>query len=292
MATLDGTRQQLIDSQLMTPETADQHISKWHEKTGEPDNSSGQELLNWLLNQGVLTEFQGSALKAGHAGPFMLGPYRVFERMAIGRLGHVYRAVHDEFSQQVSLKIFPSSLKENSEKLARMEREFRATAELDHPNIVRSFQIGRAGDVYYLALQELKGETLSDRLNREGALAYPTACRLFLDIARGLAYLHDDGLVHRDTNPANMWVTEGGKCMLMELGAVRDAWGGAVSAPEEQQITTSETIIGTFDYMPPEQAQDAHAADQRSDIYSLGCSLYHCLAGEKPFPEKSPVRLA
>jgi serine/threonine protein kinase len=291
MATCEAIRQQLIDGELITAEAADQYISKWREQTGASAGTPGEELLDWLVGQGVLTDFQGSAIKAGHIGPFMLGPYRVFERVAVGRLGNVYRAMHDELNQPVSLKVFPGSLKDDHEKLTRMEREFRATAELDHPNIVRSFQIGQAGDIYYLALQDLRGETLLDRLNREGAIPYPTACRLILDVARGLAHLHEDGLVHRDIAPANMWVTEGGNCMLMELGAVRDALGGAVGAPEEEQITTSETVIGTFDYMPPEQAQDAHAADHRSDIYSLGCALYHCLAGEKPFKEKNPVKL-
>jgi serine/threonine-protein kinase len=291
MISIDGVRQQLIDSQLMTAEGADRHISRWREQTGASDDTPGDVLLDWLVQQTVLTEFQGDALKAGHTGPFMLGPYRVFERVAVGRLGNVYRAMHDELNQPVSLKVFPSSLKDDSEKVTRMEREFRATIELDHPNIVRSFQIGQVGDIYYLALQDLQGETLLERLNREGAMAYPTACKLILDVARALTHLHDEGLVHRDVSPANMWVTEGGNCMLMELGAVRDALGGFVSLPDEDQITTSETVIGTFEYMAPEQASDAHAADQRSDIYSLGCTFYHCLAGEKPFKEKNPVKL-
>ncbi len=291
MANIDAITQQLIDSQLMTVEAASRHLSQWRGQTGASEDASGEAWVDWLVSQGALTDFQRDAFNAGHQGPFMLGPYRVFGRLAAGRLGNIYRAIHDELDQPVSLKVFPRSVQEDSENLTRMQREFRATIELDHPNIVRSFQIGRVDDVYYLALQDLVGETLMDRLDREGALSYPSACKILLDVAHGLGHLHDDGLVHRDISPANVWITEGGNGMLMELGAVRDALGGVVGAPEDGEITTCDTVIGTLDYMPAEQAVDAHAADHRSDIYSLGCTLYHAIAGQTPFHEKSIVKL-
>jgi serine/threonine-protein kinase len=291
MSTVHQIRQQLLDSQLMTGEAVDSQIARWRQETKAADDAPGEALIDWLVEAQVLTEFQGDALRAGHTGPFLLGPYRVFERMALGRLGNIYRAVHEELDQPVSLKVFPSSLKDDSEKVARMQREFRASVELEHPNIVRTFQIGQAGDVYYLAFEDLQGETLSDRLQREGALPYPTACKLVREAALALAHLHEKGLVHRDVQPGNMWISEAGVLKLMELGAVRDALGEVITAPEEEGITTSETVLGTFDYMAPEQAQDAHAADHRSDIYSLGCTLYHCLSGQKPFPVKNPIKL-
>ncbi len=291
MSSVDEIRQQLLDSRLITAETVDSQIARWREETGASDEAPGEALIDWLVQQQVLTEFQGDALRAGHTGPFLLGPYRVFERMAVGRLGNIYRAVHDELNQPVSLKVFPSALKDDTEKVARMRREFRANVELEHPNIVRNFQVGQVGDVYYLAFEELRGETLADRLDWEGALPYPAACKLIRDGALALAHLHEKGLVHRDVQPGNMWITEGGVLKLMELGAVRDALGEVVTSPEDEGITTSETVIGAVDYMAPEQAQDAHAADHRSDIYSLGCTLYHCLSGRKPFPVKNPIKL-
>jgi len=179
--------------------------------------------------------FQGTHSRQGTLAHSCSDPIVYLSESPLGGWGTCIRATHDELNQPVSLKVFPSSLKNDHEKLARMEREFRATAELDHPNIVRSFQIGQAGDIHYLALQDLKGETLLDRLNREGAIPYPTACKLILDVARGLAHLHEDGLVHRDISPANMWVTEGGNCMLMELGAVRNVLGGALVLPRKSK---------------------------------------------------------
>ena len=289
MRSVQNIRQQLIDSQLLAAEDIDVQIERWREDTGTAGDT-GEALVDWLVQQQLLTEFQAEAMRAGQTGPFMLGPYRVFERLAVGRLGSIYRAVNEELYQPVSLKVFPSSLCDDAEKVARMEREFRSTVELEHPHVVRSFQIGRVGDIYYLAFEDLKGETLQERLDRDGAIPYQMASRLMYDAVAGLGHIHQKGLVHRDVCPGHMWITERGTLKLMELGAVRDALGLVVTA-EEEGVTNSESVIGTFDYMAPEQAQDAHGADHRSDIYSLGCTFYHCLTGQPPFVEKNTIRM-
>ncbi len=289
MSSMDEIRQQLIDGGLMTAETLDSEVALWREETGVSDDAAGEGLVDRLVQRQRLTEFQGDALKAGHAGPFMLGPYRVFERVAVGRLGNIYRAVHEEHDQAVSLKVFPSSLKHDAEKVARTRREVQVSVELEHANILRTFEMGEVGDIYYLAFEDLEGETLGDRLDREDAMPHPAACKLMREAALGLTYLHEMGLVHRDVQPGNMWITGGGVLKMMEFGAVRDALGDIVA--DDTGVTTSETVLGNFDYMAPEQAQDVHAADHRSDLYSLGCVLYHCLSGAKPFKEKNPIKL-
>lgn len=287
MPTVDEVHAALVDSDLMSAGEADGNIAAWRDASGEKGDENGDSLIDWLVGQTDVTEFQAAALKAGHKGPFMLGPYRVQQRIFAGNLGSVYRAVHVELEQPVSLKVFPSDLKDDKERLARMQREARASVELDHPNIIRTFQIGTVGDIYYLAFQDLLGETLQQRLERDGAMEPAEAARLLRDAAAALAHLHGKGFVHRDVRPANMWITPGGVLKLMEFGGVSAAIEGM-----EEDVTTSDTVIGSIDYMAPEQAADAHAADHRSDIYSLGCTAYHCLSGEKPFREKNPIRLA
>jgi serine/threonine-protein kinase len=281
-------RDRLAQSDLLASDTADRRITEWQEVAGESED--GAALVRWLVRLEELTEFQADALLAGHAGPYMLGPYRVFERMAAGWLGNIFRAVHEDFQQPVALKVFPSTLAKSPEKLARLGREARVSIEVDHPNVVRTFQVGHAGDVYFLAVEDLHGETLATRLAREKMLPFYDACRLLCQAAMGLEYLHSQGIVHRDVQPANLWITPGGVMKIMEFGAARDALEFLDTSAEGENPTIKDEIVGTFDYMAPEQAEDAHAADAQSDIYSLGCTLYRCLTGQPPFPDTHPVR--
>lgn len=283
--------QQLVQNCLLTYQAAEASLSQWRTATGATDDAAGDKFLAWLVKEEVLTDFQAEAFQAGHTGTLTLGPYRVLRRMAVGRLGSIYRAIHQPTGQAVSLKVFPSKLKENAEDLARMKREIRASSELDHPNLVRTYHVGQEGDVYYLAFEELRGETLQDRLDREGALPCATACRMVRDAALGLGCLHDHFLIHRDVCPANLWITDNGVSKVMELGAARYALT-VLGTGEDATVTTGHMVLGTYEYMAPEQAHAAHAADIRSDVYALGCTFYRCLAGHPPFKEKNPLKLA
>lgn len=287
MIHLDEVRQRLIETRLMTAQCVQDCIAHWQTEVCT-DGESGEDLLAWLVKQQLLTEFQRNAICTEHRGPLVIGPYRLLDRAVVGRLGDVYRAMHEEVNQAVSLKVFSSAMKDSPEQFARMQREIRVSAELDHPNIVRMFEVGKEGDLNYLAFEDLQGETLQERLSRQDALPYSTACRLILDAALGLGCLHDRFLVHRDVCPANLWITEAGRAKVMELGAVRPAFSAFEG---DEGLTTMGSSLGTCDYMAPEQAQDAHAADHRADIYSLGCTLYHCLTGQPPFSDRNPLRV-
>jgi serine/threonine-protein kinase len=144
-------------------------------------------------------------------------------------------------------------------------------------------------------LEVLKGETLEQRLNREGRIPYLEACQLIQQAARGLAYVHGQEIIHRDICPANLWLSDQGIVKIMEFGAARDALSflDSVDSEDGAELTENlspDSVLGTYAYMAAEQAADPHAADVASDLYSLGCTFYHCLTGQVPFPDKNPVR--
>ncbi|MCA9207623.1 MAG: serine/threonine protein kinase [Planctomycetales bacterium] len=293
MSSIQEIEQRLIESQLLSTDEVHAELLAWRAASSAAADESGDaaSFVDWLIQRERVTEFQGDAIEAGHVGPFMLGPYRVFEQIAPGRLGGMFRATHVEFDQPVTLKVFPSSLRDDPEKLARMGREVRIFSELDHPNVVRSFQVGQAGEITYIALEELRGETLASRLERQGRLPYAEACRLVRDVARGLEHLHQNEVLHRDLQPAHIWISEQGVAKVMEFGAARDAYS-ALDVPEgSAELTLTDAFSGNYAYMAPEQAEDMRLADARSDLYSLGCVLYHCLAGQPPFFDPNPIRL-
>jgi serine/threonine protein kinase len=288
MSTVDEIRQRLVEANLVAADEADKTLSEWREQA--EDSESAEAFVDWLIERETLTEFQGEALLEGHTGPFMLGPYEVREHMASGRLGGVFRALHKEFAQPVSLKVFSGAVEDDPEKLARMGREIRVLVELDHPNVVRSYQAGRIGGVHYLAMEELHGETLSASLERGERLSFKEACRVIRDIAKGLSHLHATGVILRDLRPESIWMSDNGVPKVFEFSGARDALS-FVDTIGGHELTTDSTVIGDYSYMAPEQAQDVRQADPVSDIYALGCMFYQCVTGRPPFVDKNPVKL-
>lgn len=289
MATCKEIGEKILQSDLMSAEELDANVAEFQRQSGSDD---GDALVRWLAESQLITDFQAEALSSGLAGPFMLGPYRVERHLTAGRLGHVFRGVQIDFNLPVSLKVFPASVAADPEKTARMRREARVAIQLDHPNLIRTFQIGRFGQIHYLALEDLPRESLLARLNRSGRLRPAEACRLIRQAALGLEYLHQNDIILRDVSPANMWITPDERLKLIEFGAARDSLA-FLDAPGDGQseLTLQSSKLGTNEYMSPEQAADPRQADARSDLYSLGCTLYHALAGRPPFVDKNPMKL-
>ncbi len=288
----DQVRQNVIDVRLMPVEAFEAALSDW--LATSHSMSDGEGLIRLLVKRQLLNEFQASGLLAGLPGPYRLGPYEVFDRVAAGRLGMVFRARHPEFDQAVALKVFPFEVCSDREQVARLTRELRIAVQVDHPNVVRTFQVGRAGVAVFAAIEDLRGETLATRLKRESSTATPSlplgeACRLIREAALGMSYLHGMGVVLRDVQPANLWLTPARQLKIMEFGAAHDSLDfldDADSVPTDQ----ADDLRWNFDYVSPEQGDDQDLFDGRSDIYSLGCVAFHCLAGRVVFADKNPLR--
>jgi serine/threonine protein kinase/WD40 repeat protein len=212
--------------------------------------------------------------------------YRVLALLGSGGMGAVYKAEHRLMERQVALKVMARSLLGSPAMIERFRREVKAAARLSHPNIVTAHDAEQAGDLHLLVMECVAGVDLSHLIAERGPLPIGEACNYVRQTAAGLQHAHEQGMIHRDIKPHNLMLTPEGVVKILDFGLAR--LGGDASAPGS--TTAQGIVLGTVDYMAPEQADDAHQADIRSDIYSLGCTLYHLLSGRPPFPKGSVVQ--
>jgi formylglycine-generating enzyme required for sulfatase activity len=214
--------------------------------------------------------------------PGQLGKYQLLERVGQGSCGTVWRARDTQLDRVVALKVPHPGLLTLSRNRERFEREARAAARLSHPNVVTLFGVDQAGDTSFLVMEYVEGIDLARVVKESGPLPIRQACHSIRQAALGLQHAHESGLVHRDIKPANLVLTAEGVVKVLDLGLVR-----LLRLADEAQVaslTSLGSMMGTADYIAPEQARDARSADARADIYSLGCSLYFLLTGWVPFP--------
>ncbi|WP_165222655.1 serine/threonine-protein kinase [Aquisphaera insulae] len=232
-----------------------------------------------LVREGLLTSYQAKKLLAGATRGFFLGGYRILRQLGEGGMGKVYLAVNETTGEKVAVKVLPpKKALEESGSLARFRREMELSQRCVHPNVARTLAVGNEGDVYFMVLEYIPGMSLHDmvRSERYGPLRVPDAAKIFLKVVDGLAAAHAAGLVHRDIKPSNIMIMPDGTAKILDLGLAR-------ALGEEKGITRANTVLGTLDYASPEQLSDATRADARSDLYSLGCTLYFALSGRPPF---------
>ncbi len=193
-------------------------------------------------------------------------------------MGKVYLAENDR-QDRVAIKVLPPrKALEDENALARFRREMDLSRRCSHPNIARTIAVGSEGDVHFMVMEYIPGESLYDMVKspRVGPLRVPDASRLFLKLLDGLDAAHRAGLIHRDIKPSNVMITPEGDVKLLDLGLAR-------ALDDEKGLTRANTVLGTLDYASPEQLRDATQADRRSDLYSIGCTLYFVMSGNAPF---------
>src|SRR5215831_18246368 len=221
-----------------------------------------------------------------------LGKYDILTVVAAGGMGEVYRGWDPGLERVVAIKVLPREAKQDPDRLRRFAQEARAAAALNHPNIVTVHEISTADGAPYIVSELLVGQTLQEVLTR-GPLQPRTAIAYGVQLLHGLAAAHDKGIIHRDLKPANVFVTTDGHLKILDFGLAKLRETAPAGAGEETEVTraadtTPGTVLGTAGYMAPEQVR-GHAADHRSDLFSVGAILYEMLAGQQPFRGDSPA---
>jgi serine/threonine protein kinase len=251
----------------------------------EPDADAPARLARALIQQGKLTPYQARKLLAGATRGFFLGGYRILKSLGEGGMGKVFLAAREgDDKTWVAIKVLPPrKALEERHALLRFRREMDLSRRVTHPNLARTLDVGEADGVYFMVLEYVPGESLYQAVKDEGGgpLRVTDACRFFLKVVDGLEAAHDAGLIHRDIKPSNIMITPDGDAKVLDLGLARAL--GEVGAEDDKPLTRPNVVVGTLDYASPEQLLNASTADRRSDLYSLGCTLYFTLAGRAPF---------
>lgn len=234
-----------------------------------------------LVRAGLITRFHAEVFLQGKCRGLFLGNYLVLERLGAGGMAVVYLARRRDSDERVAIKILPTASAQNVEHRKRFYREARATALLDHPNIVRAYEyeIDPESQRHFLVMEYIDGILLGDLVKQYGPLDMAQASSYIRQAALGLQHAHEAGLVHRDVKPDNLIVDTTGTIKVLDLGLAR------VRDDGEEVLT--DGILGTPDYLAPEQCQDSHRVDIRADIYSLGGTFYFLLTGRTPFGDGS-----
>jgi response regulator RpfG family c-di-GMP phosphodiesterase/tRNA A-37 threonylcarbamoyl transferase component Bud32 len=270
----------LLGSSLVLAEDWERVSSADRERLLRADGQD--KALALLVEYGLLTDYQAARVGAGRTFGLVLGNYRVLDRLGSGGMAVVFKAEHLEMRHLVAVKVQPISREQDPRLQTRFSAEMRAVARLRHANIVAAVDAGRAFShdpdapvLWYLVMEYVAGRDLEEYVVAEGPLPVAKACDIAHQVACALAETHKFGLVHRDIKPSNVLLTAEDQAKLLDFGLSRRV---------DHRLTQSGTVLGTLDYMAPEQARDSSTVDVRADIYGLGGTLFWCLTGQLPFP--------
>lgn len=268
-------------SELVEPKKLDKLLGKIRELSDGQLPGSPKRLARVMEKRGLITRWHADKLLAGKYRGFTIGRYKLLGHIGTGGMSSVYLAEHLAMGDRRAIKVLPKSRVADATYLARFQLEAKAIASLSHPNIVSAYDIDNEGDVHFIVMEYVDGLDLQQLVRRDGPLDFSNAADIIAQSARGLAHAHDKGVIHRDIKPANLLVDEKGIVRLLDMGLA------LVSAGDEQSLTVAnnENVLGTADYLAPEQALNSHGVDHRADIYGLGCTMYFLLTGSPPFSD-------
>ncbi|EMI57035.1 serine/threonine-protein kinase [Rhodopirellula sallentina] len=243
----------------------------------EDAHVDSQRLADGLRNAGLLTRWQASKLLSGKSRGFFLGAYKLLRPLGRGGMGMVYLGEHQVMKRQMALKVLPPDALKDTRRIERFKEEARASAQLDHINIVRAYDFNEAGNKLYIVMEFVDGIDLHQIVARDGIMSYDAALDAITQACEGLVHAHERGVIHRDIKPSNLMLRSDGVVKVSDMGLARIGWS---EADDNQE---SKRLMGTADFVAPEQALNSKTVDARADIYSLGCTWHFLLTGKPPF---------
>ncbi len=253
----------------------------------DPARAGATSLARLMLGRGLLTVFQAKQLLQGRHRGFYVGKYLVLEGLGAGGMSNVFLARHLAMGHRVALKFLPENLARDPLERRRFVAEARAVAALNHPNIARAYDVDRHGGQFYMVMEYVEGASLHALVKRHGPFTPAKAASCAAQVALGLQHLHEAGLVHRDLKPGNLLLDLTGTIKVLDLGLALDR-----NRPLHESAGGDDptAVVGTADFLAPEQAVTSLEVDIRADIYSLGATLYFMLAGKGPFEDEPVAR--
>ncbi|MEO1997505.1 MAG: response regulator [Planctomycetaceae bacterium] len=271
------TKQRLLASGIVS-------LAELEELNTPPQEEASmmQDLTDSLVQEGRMTAFQQRRLLSTEEGPLLIGQYVLMDRIGEGGMGAVFRSLHQRMQRVVALKLLHPKTQSAADSIDRFLQEVRAAGRLNHPNIIAAYDAGECDSGHFLVMEFVDGSDFKEILTQSGRLNFVQAIEVIRQVATGLQYAHDQGVIHRDIKPANLMRDTSGTVKIADLGLARITSGMHWDDPDSQ-LTQAGMVSGTVDYMSPEQARDTSTVDNRTDIYSLGATLYHLLTGQPMF---------